>query len=62
LSFSVFGDSSGDSLRVSELLQEREPAPHSPYSQSRFYVEPRESGIFGKFFLPPSESQDPQGL
>jgi hypothetical protein len=26
LNLSVFGDSSGDSLRVSELLQEREPA------------------------------------
>jgi hypothetical protein len=30
LSLSVFGDSSGDSLRVSALLQEREPAATLP--------------------------------
>jgi hypothetical protein len=58
----VFGDSSGDSLRVSELLREREPAAPLLYSQSRFYVDPRETGIFGKFFLSPSESYDLQGL
>jgi hypothetical protein len=49
-------------LRVSELISEREPAAALPYSQFRFYVDPWETGIFGKFFLSPSENYESQGL
>jgi len=62
LGLSVFGDSSGDSLRVSVLLQVREPAAPSPYSPFRFYVDPWETSIFGKFSSDRSESQRTQGF
>jgi hypothetical protein len=44
-------------LRVSELVLEREPAAPSPFS-----VDPRETVIFGKFSLSPSESHESQDL